>query len=231
MLSDETLEGGLEVMRKSFFIDENVCIAVELYKYPKAAKELEALCVRAAKDGASIVAIDKKTNQVIGAAFNKMQIKGNPEDSHYFETFASTLKEPASKSLVMFMKEADESYNLFEKCDVDCLLEIMFLATLKEYRGKGIAKKLCEATIMLGKTLLAGDNIKESISNEPVELEPRPKMTSAIFTSYISQKIGSTLGFQLAIALDFNRWSFDGKTYGERIGPLTPKTTLEYLRL
>ncbi|GJQ70621.1 hypothetical protein Trydic_g23012 [Trypoxylus dichotomus] len=154
ILSSETLEGGLIVMRKSFFIEENVSIAVELHKYPNAIKELEELCVRAANDGASIVAIEKKSGLVVGAAFNKMQIKGKPGDDTYFEKFAASCKEPAAKALVLFMKEADEACDLFNKCQTDCLLELMFLATLSEYKRKGIATKLSEATIKLGKLLL-----------------------------------------------------------------------------
>lgn len=61
-------------MRKSFFIDEKVSIAVELYKHPKAIKELEELCVRAAYDGVSVVAVEKSSGLVAGALFNKLQV-------------------------------------------------------------------------------------------------------------------------------------------------------------
>lgn len=61
-------------MRKSFFIDENVSIAVELYKFPNAIKELEELCIRAGNDGVSVVAVEKESGQVVGASFNKIQV-------------------------------------------------------------------------------------------------------------------------------------------------------------
>lgn len=73
-LSDETLEGALEVIRKGFFPHESVSVAVELISEPGASEELEELCLNAAKDGVSVVAIDITTNEVVGVAFNKLQV-------------------------------------------------------------------------------------------------------------------------------------------------------------
>lgn len=54
-LTNDTFEGALNVIRKSFFIYENVCKAVDLLSEPSASKELEELCLDAAKDGVSVV--------------------------------------------------------------------------------------------------------------------------------------------------------------------------------
>lgn len=129
------------------------------------------------------------------------------------------------------MKEADEACDLFTSANTNCILELMFLAVLTDHRKKGIGKYLTEASIKLGKILLSGKNIKESITGEPIPLDPKPTAISALFTSFISQKIGSILGFVRAKEIDFNTWSFDGKTYAERIGPLTPYVTVEYKNL
>lgn len=77
-LSDETLEGALDVIRKAFFPYESVSVGVELISEPGASEELEELCLLAAKDGVSVVAIDITTNEVVGVAFNKLQV------SNYF---------------------------------------------------------------------------------------------------------------------------------------------------
>ncbi|KAI4465525.1 n-acetyltransferase-related [Holotrichia oblita] len=230
ILSQNTLQGGLDVMRKSFFLDEKVCIAVELHKHPNAIDELEELCVRAANDGVSVVAVEKKSGLVAGASFNKLQVKSQPGDEPYFEKFAANCKEPSAKALVMFMKEADESCDLFGYCNADCVLELMFLATLREYRGKGIAKALSEASIKLGKLLLEGKDFKQSLTDTKLPLEPIPKAATALFTSLITQKIGQKLGFIKAMELYYKDMNFDGKTFAERIGPQTPSVTLEYKR-
>lgn len=74
-LTDDTFEGALNVIRKSFFIYENVCKAVDLLSEPSASKELEELCLDAAKDGVSVVAVDTNSRKVVGVAFNKIQVK------------------------------------------------------------------------------------------------------------------------------------------------------------
>lgn len=61
-------------MNKSFFIDENVAKAVELYKNPAAIKELEELSMNAANDGVSVIAVEKSTGKVVGVSFNKLQV-------------------------------------------------------------------------------------------------------------------------------------------------------------
>lgn len=73
-LTDETLEGALDVIRKSFFICENVSKGVDLTSEPGASKELEELCLHAAKDGVSVVAVDVDSGDVVGVAFNKIQV-------------------------------------------------------------------------------------------------------------------------------------------------------------
>lgn len=73
-LTNETLEGALDVIRKSFFLYESVCIGVNLTSEPGASEELEELCLNAAKDGVSVVAIDVHSNEVVGVCFNKIQV-------------------------------------------------------------------------------------------------------------------------------------------------------------
>lgn len=74
-LTTETVEGALAVMRKAFFTDENVSVAVNLISEPGAPEELEELCLDAIKDGVSVVAIDIRTREVVGAALNKLQVR------------------------------------------------------------------------------------------------------------------------------------------------------------
>jgi len=73
-LSDQLLEGSIEVIRQSFFLHEPVCQAVDLMHEPRSCNELIDLCLNAAKDGVSIVAIDDASKQVVGVLFNKIQV-------------------------------------------------------------------------------------------------------------------------------------------------------------
>lgn len=73
-LTDETLEGALNIIRESFFVYECVSKAVDVNLEPGASQELEELCLNAAKDGVSVVAIDITSNEVVGVCFNKIQV-------------------------------------------------------------------------------------------------------------------------------------------------------------
>lgn len=226
-MTSEHLEEALDVMRKSFFIDEKVCIGVEMSKSKAAQKELEDLCMVAAKDGLSYVAIDKSNFKVVGVTFNKMQV--DTKETTYFQQFAAACKEPSSKALVNFMDQVDVECNLFELCKVDCILELMFLAVLPEYRKQQIGNTLTNLTIEAAKTLRSGINCKRSITEEDLTLEPVPKVVSSIFTSLVTQHIGQKFGFTVAKAISYENFVFNGKKFSERIGPENPSTTVEYL--
>lgn len=71
----------MEVMEKSFFTEEKVCIALGLAEDPGAIKELCELALRAANDGLSLVAVDKRTGKVAGASFNKVQVLNRPSSN------------------------------------------------------------------------------------------------------------------------------------------------------
>lgn len=129
------------------------------------------------------------------------------------------------------MIDADGSYNLFENLKINSLVELMFLATLPEYKQRGIGMGLCKASIDLTKCLFNGENVKVSITDEPLELEPRPQAVSAIYTSFISQKIGAKLGFVEAISISYEKFKYKGNTFASKIGPSTPNTSLQYLLL
>lgn len=129
------------------------------------------------------------------------------------------------------MIDSDASCNLFELYNVDCLMEIMFMATLPEYRGKGIGRKLIEVSIDLAKELHLGNNIKVSIDDKQLQLEPVPKLVSAIYTSFITQKLGKALGFTKVAEISFETFMYKGKSFASRIGDHTPSTTVEAIRV
>lgn len=125
----------------------------------------------------------------------------------------------------------DNRCDLFTLLDVDCLFEIMFMATLPSHRGKQISSKLCEASILLAETLNRGENVKVSLDGGSLSLEPVPKVIWAIFTSFISQRIGEKLGFMRELIVSYDELMFEGQKYSSKIDSKTPSCTIEYKRL
>ncbi|RZC38515.1 uncharacterized protein BDFB_005282, partial [Asbolus verrucosus] len=216
-LTSEYLEDAIAMMENSFLRYENVCRALGVDKDPKAIAELDELMRATAKDGVTVIAVDKTKNKVIAAAFNKIQVRDAGGETPYFEIFAKTCQQRSSQAVVKFMLDIDNLCDLFDHCQVDCLLEIMFLGTLPEYRGKGIAKRLCEVSIEIAKNLLDGVNVKRSVDGRELGLEPVPKIVSAIFTSFITQRIGRQLDFQIAAERSYELFEFEGKTFASSI--------------
>ena len=70
----DQLAGAIDVMRESFFPNENISKALLLNERKRASAQTERLARLAANDGVSIVAVEVASGRVIGVAFNKIQV-------------------------------------------------------------------------------------------------------------------------------------------------------------
>ena len=70
----DQLAGAIDVMRESFFPNENISKALLLNERKRASAQTERLARLAASDGVSIVAVEVASGRVIGVAFNKIQV-------------------------------------------------------------------------------------------------------------------------------------------------------------
>lgn len=124
---------------------------------------------------------------------------------------------------MQFMIEVDSKFDVFAEYNVDCSLEIMFLAVLPEYCRRGIARDLCKYSIDLATEIKNGfllDALPEDIRML------RPKVVTAIFTSLYSQKIGYNLGFKNVYEMPYSDLVFQGKTFAERLNHSIQTTIL-----
>lgn len=101
-----------------------------------------------------------------------------------------------------YMIDADSKVDVFEKFGVNSLLEIMFLAVLKDYGRQGIGYELCKYSV---------ENAKKYDH----------KLVTSLFTGRNTQVIGRKLGFDVVLEESFNEYSFNGKTFAERNGDPT----------
>ncbi|KAJ3657142.1 hypothetical protein Zmor_016167 [Zophobas morio] len=226
-LTTDYLEEATKMLEISFYPEENVSMAFGISEDPQAVRELSDMTNEIAKDGISVIAIDKNTNKVVGTVFNKIQVKNDP----IFNNFAKSWKSPRSKALVELMAEIDSLFNLFEYYQTDCLLELMFLGTATVYRGKGIAKKLSELTLEIGTNLAKGVNVRKSLDGTEMPLGPRPKVICSTFATIATQKIGRHLGFEIGAEKLYSEMEFQGTKFSDVITNGTTKITLEYKKL
>lgn len=109
------------------------------------------------------------------------------------------------------MVDACAVYNL------DCVNELMFLATLPEYGRLGLGRILVELTIQLTRELGQGhefEDVAEELRGK------RPKAVTALWTSSYTQKIGGAVGFKVLNTVPFSRFVYNGKRFDERIDPI-----------
>lgn len=117
------------------------------------------------------------------------------------------------------MVDADEACDLFKICQTDSILEVMFLTVIPEYRGRKIGRKLFELSIQLTKSLKSNQDFMKQprkISNAD-NLPGVPKVVSAIFTSPITKKYGRDFGFKIAKEINYEKFTYNGKTFAERL--------------
>jgi GNAT superfamily N-acetyltransferase len=120
--------------------------------------------------------------------------------------------------------------DIFAHYGVNCVLEHMFLATMTEFYGRGIGRRLVQVTEEVANALARGEDVIAPLQENTNSLKsrsvPRVQAVMAIFTSTISQKIGSSLGWEKLAVVNHDEMFFEGKPYSFRIGPDHPTSML-----
>lgn len=220
MLTSDYVEEACTVTVNTLFVEGTVSQSLGIPNDAEALKELVLLPKSTAKDGLTIIAVDKVKNKVVGVAFNKLLVK----NQNFFEQFINIFSTDKAKRILNFILKVDNVCNIFEHCNIDCYMEILFLGTLPEYRKQGIATKLWELSVNLAQHLVNGVNVKKPIDSQSLELEPLPKAVMATLTSSTTQKISMESGF--TVAMECLNESLTGKATVR-----TPSTIIAYKML
>lgn len=122
-----------------------------------------------------------------------------------------------AKRLMDYMIVADSRVDIFSRFNVEVLMEIMFMAVLKEYEGKGIGINLCKYSVELARNLKHGIDLEKFLSPG---VNP-PQLVAVLWTGRGSQKIGHKLGFDIIFQEPFSNFTFRGETFAERVGDPT----------
>lgn len=143
----------------------------------------------------------------------KLLSKVKPASSEaptFYETFRDLhCKTEAAKAMIDIMIVADAKIDIFEHYQVDAIMEITFLGVLKEFRKYGIGFNLVKYSLQIGTEL-----------KNKKDFSPRPLLASAMWSAVGSQKIGSNLKFDVIYQEPFSNYTYNGKTFAEKIGNL-----------
>ncbi|XP_057318437.1 uncharacterized protein LOC130663311 isoform X2 [Microplitis mediator] len=220
-LTLETLDDALNVIRNSFFPDENMSKGCGLLSEPGASEEAEQLILAIVKDGLSIVARDVITNEVVGTIFNKLFKRQTGNEKSEVEIFRDNFKHKASKCFIDVYEDVGSRVDLFKLYNADCTMEMMFLAVRRDYRQRGIAGLLVSSSLELGRQLYKGIPVKTSVDIDGKSItnaDDIPSIASVTMTSPYSQKLLDKFGFDKVIEVSFNEVMFNGRSLSEQIG-------------
>ncbi|XP_023177073.1 uncharacterized protein LOC111603635 [Drosophila hydei] len=219
-LAKADLEEALNVLNDSFFVNESVCKGCEinLPENGQARQELRELCRITAYDGVSLIIKHMKSGRIVAVSFNKLQFAPPPgEDNFFVKFYNEQSKSPQAKALMDYMITMDSKIDVCTEYHMDCVCELMFLATLPDFGRQGLGRALTETTIRLTRELEQGQGLEDV---PPGLQDKRPKAVTALWTSLFTQKIGKAVGFQVLNTVPFSEYEYNGKRFDERIEPI-----------
>ncbi|XP_021915801.1 uncharacterized protein LOC110827934 isoform X2 [Zootermopsis nevadensis] len=230
-MREDQLAGAIDVMRESFFPNENISKALRLNERTRASAQTERLAKLAANDGVSIVAVEVATGRVIGVAFNKIQIPTPPGEKNILEQLREEKdNDPSFVEVLNYLTKVEGKVDVFAHYGVNCILEHMFLATLTEFYGRGVGRRLVQITEEVANALASGEDViaplQENTNPWKKGSVPKVQALMAVFTSTVSQKIGNSLGWDQLAIVNHDELLFEGEPYSLRIGPDHPTTIL-----
>lgn len=137
-------ERVLAFLRQFFFRDEPLNLCIGLLDDDSTCAELEEFCTESIPEGLSLMAVIPD-NEIVGVCLNGVI---TPEDNHHDEECAHP---KFSKILKLLGRVSEESDVLGRFPHVKKALDIRVASVHVDYRGRGIAKALFDATRKMAK--------------------------------------------------------------------------------
>ncbi|XP_047028281.1 arylalkylamine N-acetyltransferase 1-like [Helicoverpa zea] len=144
-------EDVMNLLRKTFFIDEPMNLAVGLCS-EGTCTELENYCKKALPgDGCSFKAVDKEGN-IVGAMVNEFDTLTEGDNGSGYLQMAENCANPKFKKILYVLAKREEGARLAEKFpNDDKLLDVKIAATDPNWRKRGIMNALLNETEKLAK--------------------------------------------------------------------------------
>ncbi|XP_057319777.1 uncharacterized protein LOC130664082 [Microplitis mediator] len=220
-LTSKTLDGALNIVRNSYFPDENICKGCDLLSERGASEEVEQLALDIVKDGITIVARNAFTNEVVGTIFNKLLKPKTGNEKSELEIYRDSFEHNASKCYADVYFNIRSRADIYKRYDADCIMEMTFLAVRQDYRRRGIAGLLVSSSLELGRQLYKGIPVKTSVDIDGKSItnaDDIPSIAVTIMTSEYAQKLLDKFEFDKLVEVSFNALTFEGIPLSEKIG-------------
>ncbi|KAK0166777.1 hypothetical protein PV327_004263 [Microctonus hyperodae] len=222
ILTEDKVESAMEIQQESMR-QENVAQGVGLYEEMGAPEAMKMIFDEVIKDGCTIIAVQNKTDKVVGVAFNKLHVPLGPgEVDDIFENIKNNIKQKSALALIQFLDDVESKVNIYEKYKTRAAMEIFYVGTDPKYRGHQIGQGVIAASLKLARELKKNKCEVNKII---------PEVAFGVFTSNYSQRIAENLEFEWLATVFYSDLTYWGKTMEDRIGNEHKTAKLGALRL
>ncbi|XP_008552666.1 uncharacterized protein LOC103574885 [Microplitis demolitor] len=207
LLTEDNVESALEIQQKSM-CDENVAIGVGLFEEEGAPESMKFVFREVIKDNCTVVAVDTETDEVVAVSFNKLHVQSKDNEIDFLEkVIQNHVKKHSALALIQFLDDAESKINIFEKYDVSAAMEIFYIGTDPNYRGRRIGQEI------LGASLALANDLK----NPKNESKVKPEAVFGVFTSNYSQRLAECYNFDWLWTASYSDYEYFGKKMSARI--------------
>ncbi|XP_060830197.1 uncharacterized protein LOC132914805 [Bombus pascuorum] len=231
LLTRDKVEDALAIQAQTMK-QENLAIGLGMFEEDGAPEEMLSVFREVIKDGTTLIAVDKKTNELAAVAFNKLHARPKEGVKDELEVFIEeNLRHQTCRQLVKLLDDTQCSVDIFERNNTNGALELFYLGTNPRYQGRGIGRQMVEKCIEFGRGLLNGTMKRRSIDGDVLEQHVLPEIIFGVFASNYSQRIADKLGFEVLHEFRYEDYSFAGRKMSERIGDVHKTARLQVLKL
>ncbi|XP_065354212.1 uncharacterized protein LOC135948727 [Calliphora vicina] len=212
-ITEDLYDAAIELFRNYFMKYENVSIACNLADSPETNSEMMLLIKSILKDNISFAARDVKTQELVAICINKLL---NPSAQITLDEVFASFQTPNMQTVGKYLHTIEYTYDIFQEWQIDCVIELSFLSTRTDYGRRGIALSLAKYLLEYAAKLKEGNG--EESQQLPEHLRgQKPKAIISALTSRYSQIVGEKLGFETLFKEENANFSFEGKTFAEKI--------------
>ncbi|XP_016939634.3 uncharacterized protein [Drosophila suzukii] len=123
--------------------------------------------------------------------------------SSYYDIRAQ-IKSPNMIKYIKLWDAVDSSFDINEYFHMDTTMDVEYMATLPDFRRRGLAKILCQHSIDSARLMARGKFPPEVFARLPEEMQiERPRAVVTVATSPTAQKMGHSLGMKAV-----HKWHF-----------------------
>ncbi|XP_033164532.1 uncharacterized protein LOC117143798 [Drosophila mauritiana] len=177
------------------------CVIAKLKDSPLAIAELRNLIRHIISRGISFAIRHVESGRIVAAIAN---IIFNTKRKTLYYDICDQIRSPNMIKYMELWDAIDASFDVNEHCQVDSTGDVEYMATVPEFRRRGLGHILCQHSIQFASLLAQRKLPLETLAQLPEEMRiERPQAVVAITTSQSSQIMGRQLGMKTV-----HKWHF-----------------------